>query len=214
MSIFKALVATTILASAPSVAMEVRVGGVPVSELESHGWTRVDADTLRFEAPDGRTYTLTAGDAPLRERADALAKKARNLSKAEQEELALLTEALSDSGTANLVTQYHCNGVLEFDPQFFYGMADGAAQMTVSWSEFVPYLAIQQRITAYAEASAPGLTTVTDSDGTGWFQAQPYKTVTAYAGIGPTFSPSFKVIGYYISGNTRTCPSYTFQQNG
>lgn len=214
MSIFKALVATTVLASAPSMAMDVRVGGVPASELESHGWTRVDANTLKFEAPNGRTYTLTAGDAPLRERADALTKKARNRSKAEQEELALLTEALSASATASTVTQYHCNGVLEFDPQFFYGMADGAAQMTVSWSEFVPYAPIHQRITAYAQASAPGLTTVTDSDGTGWFQAQSFATVTAYAGIGPTFSPSFKVIGYYISSNTRTCPNYTFQQLG
>ncbi|RKH58303.1 hypothetical protein D7V93_17015 [Corallococcus llansteffanensis] len=182
--------------------------------MESHGWKQVDANTLKFETANGRTYTLTAGDAPLRARADALTKSARDLSKAEQAELAFLTEALGAAATVSSVSQQHCNGVLDFDPQFFYGMADGAAQMTVSWSEFVPYVPIQQRITAFAQAFAPGLTTVSDSEGTGWFQGSPYQTVTAYAGIGPTFSPSFKVIGYYISGNTRTCPSYTFQQNG
>jgi hypothetical protein len=214
MRIFEALLATTVLASTPSLAMEVRVGGVPISELTSHGWTRVDANTLKLETPNGRTYTLTAGDAPVRDRVEALTKNTLNLSKAEQEELAFLTEALDASAMVNSVSQYHCNGVLNFEPQFFYGMTDGAAQMTVSWSEFVPYVSTQQRIAATAQAFAPGLTTVSDSDGTGWFQAKPYKTVTAYAGIGPTFSPSFRVVGQYISGNTRICPWYTFEQYG
>lgn len=208
MKIASVLVTALLLVSAPSMAMEVRVGGVPVSELEFQGWMRVGTNTLKLETPNGLTYTLTEGDEPLHTRVRELMNNADN-SMEEQEEVALLADAISATAAAENVN--HCNGVLEFDPQFFYGISDAAVQVTVSWSESMPMIPVTKRIVAFSKAAAPELPTVTDTSNSGWFQAKPYKTVTSYAGIGPTFQPTLTAIGYFIVGHSSPCPSYTFQ---
>jgi hypothetical protein len=217
MTISQTLVAAAVLASTPSMAMEVRVGNVPISELESHGWTRVDAHTLRIETPTGHTYTLTEGDGPLRARAEELMKNASNLSAGEREELAFLTEALSAATMTPSATVGLCNGVLDFNPEFFYAMTGGAVQMTVSWSEYTPYYPFSKRIAAYTKAAAPeaeGLPVRTETRDSGLFQGQPTMTVTAFAGIEPTFRPQLTAIGYFFGLSSRSCPNYTFKQNG
>jgi hypothetical protein len=217
MTISQMLVAAAVLASTPAMAMEVRVGNVPVSELESHGWTRVDAHTLRFETPTGRTYTLTEGDGPLRARAEELMKNASNLSTGESEELAFLTEALSAATMTPSPTANVCNGVLNFNPQFFYGMTDGSVQVTMSFIDYAPYYSLSKRMFVVATASAPaseGLPVRTVTGDSDWFQSQPTMTVTAFAGIDPTFHPQLTATGYFYGTGSRSCPNLTFQQNG
>jgi hypothetical protein len=46
-------------------------------------------------------------------------------------------------------------------------------------------------------------------------QAQSYKTVTAFAGIEPTFEPMLTAIGQFTPSSTSTgCQIYTFRQDG
>lgn len=208
MNLNRLLIATSLLASGTAMALDVTVGKVPVGQLEAMGWNRADADTLEFLAPNGVLYQVSQGDRRLRALRDELAARRAALTADESDELAFLQQHLDGNAASTTSESVEiCAGTLDFNPEFFYGMADGSVTSTVSWTEFGPFGPNLKRIQAKAIASAPGLKTDQRTTSSGWFSGQFYQSVSASAGVYPTFEPSLTALGYFASNG---CGSYTF----
>lgn len=214
----KLAVIAAMLAPIGAQAADVKIGGLPIDQLEAHGWERTSKDSWKLELPNGTTYSMHRGKDQLRARLERLLASKKLPSEAAEgsrlsEEIAFLREALAQRHTATKgQSTYTCAGTLAFEPTFYFSMVGGGVDSVVSFTEFGPYAPYWKKMYATAEAwdrndyAATYQRRVSNS---GWFAGTMYKETSAYASVNMTFFPSLRASGYMISTASQ-CPPYYF----